>query len=484
MTDQARVTMTGKALTLALDQGTHSTRAVVFDAQGSPVALTRQPVSLQRHSRTQVEQSPDEILASLHTVMEDLFREPEVDPARITAAGLATQRSSVLAWDRDTGSALSPVLSWQDTRTAEQLSTLAAHEPDIRQRTGLHLSPHYGAGKMRWLLDNNADVAAACRQGTLVVGPLASYLLHHLLAGQTNRIDHANASRTLLWNLRTGDWDDTLLGLFGIARNILPECRPITAAWGNTRNGNIPVTAVNGDQTAALYAQGRPGAHVIRVNMGTGTFVLLPTGDHCHLHAALLSGVSRSNGEAGDYYLEGTINGAGAAVRWLEQRCELSGWQEQLPAWLDTIQAPPVFLNSIGGLGTPWWRPGPAPVFLSATGRVSPAPAEALVAVLESVLFLVQANLELLCALDPDIRRIRISGGLAQVDGLCQKLADLSGLLVERGSDVEATARGIAWLAAGQPEAWKQIDETTEFVPHEDAAFRERYARFLDAIQK
>ncbi|MDH3900201.1 MAG: FGGY family carbohydrate kinase, partial [Gammaproteobacteria bacterium] len=257
--------MTGNPLTLALDQGTHASRAAVFDGHGNPVALTRHPVALHRHSRTQVEQSPDEILASLHTAMEGIFREPGVDPARITATGLATQRSSVLAWERNTGTALSPVLSWQDTRTAGQLGALASHDPDIRQRTGLHLSPHYGAGKIRWLLDNNAAVARTCRQGNLVIGPLASYLLHHLLAGHTNQVDHANASRTLLWNLQTGDWDDTLLELFDIPRHVLPDCRPITAAYGNTRNGNIPVTAVNGDQTAALYAQGRPDEHVIRV---------------------------------------------------------------------------------------------------------------------------------------------------------------------------------------------------------------------------
>ncbi|UCC56889.1 MAG: hypothetical protein JSU75_03855 [Gammaproteobacteria bacterium] len=474
--------MTTDTLTLALDQGTHSSRAAVFDGQGNPVARTRHPVALHRHSRTQVEQSPEEILATLHAAMNDLFEKPGVDPARITAAGLATQRSSVLAWDRITGAALSPVLSWQDTRTAGQLATLASHDTDIRQRTGLRLSPHYGAGKMRWLLDNNVNVAEACRQNKLVIGPLASYLLHHLLAGHGNQVDHANASRTLLWNLQTGDWDDTLLALFAIPREVMPACRPITTAYGYTRNGNVPVTAVNGDQTAALYAQGRPEAHVIRVNMGTGAFVLLPTGTQCQRHASMLSGLSCSNSEGGEYYLEGTINGAGAAVHWLEKRFELSGWQEQLPAWLDTITAPPVFLNTIGGLGAPWWRPGPEPVFLADTETVTPAPAEALVAVIESIVFLVQANLELLCTLDPKIQRIRISGGLAQADGLCRKLADLSGLAVERGADVEATARGIAWLAADQPEDWLPADESRKFLPRDDSALRKRYARFLEAL--
>jgi glycerol kinase len=474
--------MSADALTLALDQGTHASRAAVFDRQGNPVALARQPVALHRPGRTQVEQSPDEILSTLLAAMDDVFARPETDAGRIKAAGLATQRSSILAWDRDTGTALSPVLSWQDTRTAAQLAALASRDPEIRQRTGLRLSPHYGAGKMRWLLDNNVDVARAHRQGKLVIGPLASYLLHHLLGGHGNQVDQANASRTLLWNLQSGDWDDALLALFTIPREILPDCRPIAAAYGKTRNGNIPVTAVNGDQTAALYAQGRPEEHVIRLNMGTGAFVLLPTGSRCRRHDSLLSGLSCSNSEAGEYYLEGTINGAGAAVHWLEKRFQLSGWQEQLPAWLHTITAPPVFLNTIGGLGAPWWRPGPEPVFLADTGTVTPAPAEALVAVIESIVFLVQANLELLCALDPEVRCIRISGGLAQADGLCRKLSDLSGLAVERAADVEATARGIAWLAAGRPQEWVAANGQQEFLPREDAALRRRYERFLGAL--
>jgi len=286
-----------------------------------------------------------------------------------------------------------------------------------------------------------------------------------------------------LWNLQTRDWDDVLLGLFGIPREILPECRPIAAHYGHTRHGKLPLTAVSGDQTAALYAQGRPSAHVIRVNMGTGAFVLLPTGDTCHPHAQLLSGLSYSHAGSSEYYLEGTINGAGAAIRWLEQRVELTGWQAQLPVWLDTLQAPPVFLNTIGGLGAPWWQPGPEAAFLSTTGVVSPAPAEALVAVIESILFMVQANLELLGALDPDIRRLQISGGLAHVDGLCQKLADLSGRVVERGTHIEATARGIAWLAAGRPAGWEPAAATQEFLPGEDAALRERYVRFLEVLQ-
>ena len=469
-------------LTLAIDQGTHSTRAVVFDGQGRVVAIARKPVSLQRRNRKQVEQSPGEILQSLHAVTGDILRHPAVDAASIQTAGLATQRSSVLAWERNTGKALSPVLSWQDTRTAEKLKGLEAYAVEIRQRTGLRLSPHYGAGKLQWLLANHPDLAAARKEGTLVMGPLASYLLHHLLQRSDEVIDHANASRTLLWNLSERNWDDWLLKLFAIPREVLPKCAPVMADYGVTREGNIPLTAVNGDQTAALYAQGIPATNTLLVNMGTGAFVLMPTATNCHWQPDLLTGISRSDARSADYYIEGTVNGAGSAITWVEKHHAVSGWQQRLPAWLDAISEPPVFVNTIGGLGAPWWRPGPEPAFLSTDESVGITPEAAMVAVIESIVFLVQANIARLRELNPNVERIKVSGGLSESDGLCQKLASLSCLAVERPDTVEATARGIAWLAAGCPQEWVQTGPGTQFDPRDDARLEGRYLRFLEAL--
>ena len=188
-------------LTLAIDQGTHATRAVVFDADGRRLALGRAPVDLQRISQAEVEQSPEDILMSLEQALSDVLSDPSVDPAAIGQAGLATQRSSVLAWERSSGRALSVVLSWQDTRTREALAGLAGEADTVSRRTGLRLSPHYGAGKLRWLLEHNAAVQQARDNDDLVIGPLASYLLQHLTGTDTVTVDHANASRTLLWNL-------------------------------------------------------------------------------------------------------------------------------------------------------------------------------------------------------------------------------------------------------------------------------------------
>lgn len=468
-----------KTLLLAIDQGTHSTRAIVFDAQGRVVAQSQQGVGLHARSRSEVEQDPGEILASLKRVIRQVLADPALGGRPIGAAGLATQRSSVVAWDNHTGQALGPVLSWQDRRTAQHIATLAAHESRIATLTGLRLSPHYGAGKLYWLLNNVPAVADAARDERLLMGPLASFLLFHLLAGRPASVDHANASRMLLWNLQTRDWDDELLGLFAIPRKVLPGCLPISAGYGRTRIGDIPLRAVNGDQTAALYALGAPQDNTVLVNIGTGAFVLLPVGDAGSRPAGLLAGISQSDATSARYYIEGTVNGAGAALAWAEQRFALTGLEQQLPGWLDAIASPPLFINTVGGLGAPWWRAGPEPYFEPAGNN----PPEAMVAVIESMLFLIQVNIGLICEARPAVDRIRISGGLASLDALCQKLADLSGLEVLRPPQVEATARGIAWQAARGPADWPVSGPVASFTPRANQELRARYKQFVGILQ-
>ena len=467
------------ALTLAIDQGTYSTRAIIFDARGRAVSMARESVELHRRSRTEIEQSPEEILRSMETVVDAVLRDPNVESGRISAAGLATQRSSVLAWDRVSGKPLSPVLSWLDRRVEGGLSTLAEHDADIRQLTGLHLSPHYGATKLHWLLENVPAVKAALQADTLVLGPLASFLLHHLTDNVHEAIDDANASRTLLWNLQSRAWDRSLLELFNIPPQVLPDCYPVIADFGTTRNGAVPVKAVNGDQTAALYAEGQPPDNTIVVNIGTGAFVLLPVSDPGTRPEGLLAGISQSNEQSASYYVEGTVNGAAAALEWAAGQYEVTWAEEKLAEWLEEITAPALFINTVGGLGAPWWRAGPVPHFLD---EHLSAP-EAMVAVIESIIFLVQVNVTLMCDLKPDVDTIRISGGLSNLDGLCQKLANLSGLVVHRPEQVEATARGIAWQAAGCPEDWPVTSAGETFKPDSDPALHERYTRFLEVLE-
>lgn len=466
-------------LILAIDQGTHATRAIVFDAQGNALAQARQPVDLHRLSHDRIEQDAEEIRASLRTVVERVLADPALDGRTVTAAGLATQRSSVVAWDRNSGRALAPVLSWQDRRVADRITALAAHETQIAERTGLRLSPHYGAGKLRWLLDETPAVRSAAHDARLLMGPLASYLLFHLLREHPARVDHANAARTLLWNLATRDWDAELLRLFGIPRAVLPDCLPIRADYGRTAHGAIPLRAMNGDQTAALYALGAPRDDTLLVNIGTGAFVLLPVAAPAPRPDGLLAGISDSDASGGRYYLEGTVNGAGAALAWAATSFSLDDAEARLPDWLAAIDAPSLFINTVGGLGAPWWRTGPEPYFEDPDISAS----EAMVAVAESILFLIQVNVALLHAAHPALAGIRVSGGLASLDVLCQKLADLSGLKVERPPQVEATARGIAWQAGGLQGDWPASGPVKVFTPRANPGLRARYERFVGIVQ-
>jgi len=460
---------------LAIDQGTHATRAIVFDRHGRQLALAQQPVDLYVRSHAAVEQDAAQLLVSAQAVIARVLTDPALEGARPAVAGLATQRSSVVAWRRSDGSPLAPLLSWQDRRSAGYIDALAVAGDDTARRTGLRLSPHYGAGKLHWLLEHDRAVRSARESGDLLTGPLAAFLLYHLLAGQPALVDHANASRTLLWNLGTRDWDPVLLGRFGVPRTLLPDCRPVADRYGVLAGHDIPLGIVNGDQTAALYAQGSPPRDTLIVNIGTGAFVLCPVDDPALRPPGLLAGISFSTATTSHYYMEGTVNGAGAALDWAGKRFGAVDFTQQLPRWLADITAPCLFINTVGGLGAPWWRAGGEPFFTRDDVTVS----EAMVAIIESILFLLQVNIGLLRGVMPGIGCIRLGGGLAAQDDLCQRLADLSGLPVERPVQHEATARGTAWLAAGCPEDWPPAGPPSRFEPRDNDALQARYRRFV-----
>ena len=468
--------------TLVIDQGTHATRAFAFDNDGRIQASAYAPIALNRLSADKIEQDPAEIVASMHRVVAEVLANDAVRRHGVAQAGMATQRSSVVPWDRKSGSALAPVLSWQDRRAATWLAQFEEEAATIKARNGLPLSPHYGASKLRWLLDNVPEVQAAQQEGRLALGPLATFLLFHLLRDRPFLVDHANAARTQLTNIDTRDWDPWLLNLFGVPKMLLPECRPIESTYGvmeRKANGTeIPVTAVNGDQNAAVYSLGAPESGTAIVNLGTGAFVLIPTGSQRVAHPALLSGLASSDARAGDYTIEGTVNGAGAALAWAAEQWEIEDIPQHLDEWLRREGEPPIFLNSIGGLGSPFWRPGPEPQIVG-----DGAPWQWVVAVAESILFLLQANLDAMQTAGLTVDRIRIGGGLARSEALCQRLADLSGAVVYRPAETEATARGIAWLAAGRPSQWPETSPGETFTPQPNSELSERYARFRQEMK-
>lgn len=464
-------------LTLVIDQGTHATRAFAFDEDGRIQAAAYAPINLNRISADKIEQDAAEIVQSMHQVVADVLAAEVVQQRGIARAGMATQRSSVVAWDRHTGEPLAPLLSWQDRRMAAWLRRFDSQAEAIKERNGLPLSPHYGAGKLRWLLENVPSVQQAQQANRLAFGPLAAFLLFHLLPDNPLLVDDANAARTQLWHIDSRDWDPWLLELFGVPGDLLPACRPIMSDYGVMQAAAVPVTAVNGDQNAAVYSLGQPQPGTAIVNLGTGAFVLIPTGAERVRHEQLLSGLCSSDAQTGDYTIEGTVNGAGAALSWAAEQWGIADLIGQLDGWLQRCDTPPLFLNSIGGLGSPFWRPGPEPVIVG-DGELW----ERVAAVVESILFLLQANLDAMQAAGLHTNRIQISGGLAKSDALCQRFADLTGCVVYRPTETEATARGAAWLAAGRPSHWPETKPGTLFVPRPNPGLGERYQRFLAAL--
>jgi glycerol kinase len=464
-------------LYLCIDQGGHASRALVFNPTGAVMARAERVIAT-RHPRPDwVEHDPEELLASVCDAIGDVVTSLAERAHDLAAAGLATQRSTIVCWDKESGTALSPVISWQDRRAHAWLAQFAAKQADVHARTGLMLSAHYGASKLRWCLDHLPAVQQAAKKGTLACGPLASFLLFRLLAERPLLVDPSNAGRTLLWNLATRDWDPVLLNLFGAARGLLPACAPTRYDYGTLRIGDrsVPLTILNGDQSAALFAFGLPDPYTAYVNMGTGAFVLRASAQRLDA-ARLLSSIAYADDSRASYVLEGTVNGAGAALAWAGERLGIADIEGPLDGWLSRDSDPPLFLNGVSGLGAPFWV-ADFPSRFTAESE----PWQQVVAVAESVIFLLQANLDEFARAGASFRRIVVTGGLAQASALCQRLADLSGLSVRRPAEHEATARGLAFLLAGQPTAWPQ-PAGADFTPQPNAPLCERYMRWRSTL--
>ncbi len=302
---------------VAIDQGGHATRASAYTADGTIEGAALVTIATQRNALGHVEHDPEEVVASVTTALAELAR--IVPPARWAAAGLAVQRSSLACWDATDGRALAPVISWQDTRAAAWLKGLARRAEDVQRITGLHLSPHYGASKLRWCLDHVPEVRSAAAQSRLRAGPLASWLLHRLLEERPLLADASTAARTLLWSPFTREWSEELLALFGIPHAILPRATGTSHAFGTLacEGARVPLNTCNGDQSVVPFAAGPLDFDAAYVNLGTGAFVLRPTTEALRA-PPLLTSVIRADEEHCDFVLEGSVNGAGAALAWLE----------------------------------------------------------------------------------------------------------------------------------------------------------------------
>ncbi|MDH5778766.1 MAG: FGGY family carbohydrate kinase, partial [Gammaproteobacteria bacterium] len=468
-------------LFLCIDQGGHASRAIVFNGEGELIAEAYQNISVQHPAADFVEHDAEEMLTSVEQAIDKVFTKLGERSKDIVAAGFAVQRSNVVCWNKTTGQALSPIISWQDRRANDWLQQFKAEAENIHKTTGLFLSPHYGASKLHWCLENIPAVKSALDNNELCFGPMASFFIARLSKEKHFYTDVVNASRTQLWNIKTGDWDHDLLKLFNLPNDCLPECKPTMSDYGHIHihDQDIPITLLTGDQSAAMFAYGKLQADTAYINTGTGAFISRPSGPLKIFGRRLLTSVINQDEKSACYVLEGTVNGAGSALHWLNTEHGIADIEAQLPQWLDEITDPPLFLNGVSGLAAPFWLAD----FPTSFNRDC-SDAEKAVAVIESIVFLLCANADEMKKLSSPPEQIQLTGGIAVLNAFCQTLADVIGLPIYRPTECEATARGTAYLLAQQPQHWPETDPGDWFKPKDNPTLKQRYADWTELMLK
>ncbi|MBY4677939.1 FGGY family carbohydrate kinase [Marinobacterium arenosum] len=466
-------------LYLILDQGGQSSRALVYSASGQQLAAAQRPVPTDRHEGY-ICQPIEPLVASLQQAAVAACQAVNPDQrSQLQSAALVCQRSSCLIRERHSGRPLSPLVSWQDNGGQPVIDRLTGQADRIQALTGLHPNGHTPAAKWRRLLDSYPALQQADPE-SLALDTLSSYLCYRLCEESPWLIDPVNASRTLLYDIRRNDWSEPLLSLFGLRRDWLPALQANRSRFGTLRVAGLalPLQMVTGDQPAALFDNGWPAPDTLSVNLGTGGFLQLPLpGDWQSPSGLRLLLAPALVGDCSLRVLEGTVNGAGSAL--VAEAALHNEDLRQLDHWHQPSSLP-LFLNGYGGLGSPDWQPLSSRYLL--TDEV-PSDAQARVlAVAESVLFLVQRNLDRMRALGLMPARIRLSGGLSRSRLLVQKLADLSQLPVCCDDDPEASARGAAWLL-GQPDDWQRLEASCR-QPRTDTGIRQRYRYWTQALEQ
>jgi glycerol kinase len=453
-------------LILAIDQGTTSTRAVIFDRDGTVCGSAAQEFTQHYPVPGWVEHDANEIWQTVANTVPRALDAAGVDASKIAAIGITNQRETVVVWDRATGQPMGRAIVWQDRRTAVFCREHKADEPWLSRTTGLVLDPYFSATKLHWLLKQNPDWRDRAARGELAAGTIDSYLIFRLTGGKDHATDGSNASRTLLLNLQTGAWDDELCKYFSVPREMLPEVRPSSADYGKTRGldflpNGLPVMGNAGDQQAALFGQAAFGPGESKCTYGTGAFFLLHTGDRPVASSnRLLTTLAASVSEKPQYALEGSVFIAGAAVQWLRDGLKLfasAGDVERLAEDADADQNV-IFVPGFVGLGAPHWIPDARGTIFGLTRNTGPA--ELARAALEGVAFQV-ADLLSAAGADagtpPDV--LRVDGGMTRNKWLLQRQADILGISVQRSAQLEATALGAAFLAGLGAGVWKDLDE-------------------------
>ena len=491
------------SLILAIDQGGQSSRVGVYSTTGeqrycfsAPCATTHEVVNGVEY----IEQNSHDILSGIRSCLDKIQSALGEEANHIIAAGFAGQGSSLLCWDNRTGEALSPVLSWQDIRGKDYLTHFPFTQAQTQSLTGLRISPHYGASKLRWCLDHNPPVQRAQREGSLSIGPIVSYIFWHLCGEAA--VDPGHAQRTLLWNLQSKNWDETLLNFFNIPRALLPTCKYHNSGFGYLSMGEfkIPFCASARDQGASLFARGLPDKNACYVNIGTGAFIQrvsdtlnapdgllvsplwIPTKATAESSIELSSPTCYADelmftSPSPLYAWEATVNGAASATSFVEKDAGVKITPERMNS---ALALKPLhdcyFLNAVGGLSAPYWRTD-----LESRFSANLSGDEKILAWLESIVFQIAANVNLMGELGV-VEKIYISGGISKADGMCQKLADLLNVPVVRSENADATLQGIAFMAAGMPVEWRLSAYQEQFLPQPNPTLLKAFRLWHNAV--
>jgi glycerol kinase len=484
---------------IAIDQGTTSTRAIVFDEKLEPIADAQQELRQIYPAPGWVEHDPEEIWSAVIATMREAIATARVSAKDIAGIGITNQRETAIVWDRATGKPVHNAIVWQDRRTADACGALrsSGHEPAITEKTGLVLDPYFSATKIAWILANVSGARAAAEQGRLAFGTIDSFLLWRLTGGRTHATDATNASRTLLFNIGEGDWDEELANQFSIPAGLLPQVRDCAAEFGETPphlfGGAIRIRGIAGDQQAATIGQGCFTPGMMKSTYGTGSFLLLNTGhERVRSRHRLLSTIACQFGGQRTYALEGAIFIAGAAVQWLRDGLHVIARAHDADVLAKRADpAEQVYLvPAFVGLGAPYWDAEARGALLGLTRNSGVA--EIAQAALEAVGYQTRDLLEAMRADWPAAADtvLRVDGGMTASDLTMQFVADILDAPVDRPAVMETTALGAAYLAgyqagvcpdpAGFSKTWR-LDR--RFVPVMDADVRARkWAGWKSAI--
>ncbi len=482
---------------LALDQGTTSSRAILFERSGAIVALAQREFRQLYPHAGWVEHDPDELAESQLGVASEVLAKAKLGPRDIAAIGITNQRETTLVWDRATGTPLMNAIVWQDRRTAEACDRLKADgaEPLVRDRTGLVLDAYFSGTKLGWILDNVPGARARAEAGELAFGTVDSWLVWQLTAGRLHITDSSNASRTLLFDIHTGAWSDELLGVFRIPRAVLPQVRSSSELYAETSLpafAGIPLAGIAGDQQAALFGQMCIAPGLAKNTYGTGCFLLQNLGKQpTASRHRLLTSVAWTRGGVTDYALEGSVFIGGAVVQWLRDGLGLIRSSDEIESLARSVpdNGGVYLVPAFAGLGAPHWDAYARGAVLGLTRGTSAGHLAR--AALEGIAYQVG---DLLSAMQADsgvaLPELRVDGGASRNDLLLQFQADILGVPVLRPVITETTALGAAYLAGLAVGFWKDTRETAaqwrvdkRFEPampaSQAAALRERWQEAL-----